>query len=272
MTANARRHKAVKVLQGQYSYEYAWPRLPEVVSKLRCTMEGFVGGGVIHLKGIPGCGLTTFLDVVMAEFSHEAIKVDFNFSLGRLTLLDQFAISMKIRSPYEHLKSAPTYMHEYVKYIGLKLVVVDDLDRFVTAPGDSLAKQLASVTQCGGGLTVLYTTQDQGLCRKIEKLLGPRAQYQWLNNSLELIDLYEVAEGFCRAANRATNQTIQVDREALVHIAKRPLQIHEFLGLLESGYAYATLEASSRIEMTTAFIERWARGDYNVENFQMLYR
>lgn len=270
MNSSSRISKAIKVLQGQCKIEYSFPELTNTIAELIRNTNITAKGVVVHLEGEPGCGLSASLEHVVNKFGVEATKVNYNFSFGKLSLLDNFAISLAIRSPYEHLKKAPLYMDQYINEVGLKLVVIDDLERFEITHDNSLAECLVAISEVGNGLVVLYTTHYRPLARKIEKIMKGRVNLFRVRMSLESSDLSNVAFKFLIAANGETRQSIKFAECALEHIEQQACRLDEFVKTLEVAYAYATLRNDSLLKFSGAEEELSIQGSQYVEVRAML--
>ncbi|TDJ79172.1 hypothetical protein E2H86_00770 [Pseudomonas putida] len=270
MNSSSRISKAIKVLQGQYKIGYSFPELTNTIEELMRNTNITAKGVVVHLEGEPGCGLSASLEHVVNKFGVEATKVNYNFSFGKLSLLDNFAISLAIRSPYEHLKKAPLYMDQYINEVGLKLVVVDDLERFEVTHDNSLAECLVAISEVANGLVVLYTTHYRPLARKIEKIMKGRVKLFRVRMSLESADLCNIAFKFLNAANGETRQSIRFSECALEHIEQQACRLDEFVKILEVAYAYATLRNDSLLTFSGTEEEFSIQGSQYVEVRAML--
>jgi len=251
MTSRILKNKAMKILGGMHAYQHISADFRDLVDILKFHTENTKGGRLINVDGLPGCGVSTLMSAVSCYFNDDSVKIEYIFCRSDLTLLDQFAASVKLRSPHERLNSMPNYLHAYVKATGLKYVIIDDLERFLISQDNfkSIAIHLQAISDCGDGLIVLYSTRDRGLRNRVMSKGGIEPQHFHLRSIITTQEVTDISIGLFAAANSMTRQSISINNLSRLEATHELMRIDELVDFLESAYAHATLNRLKAINL-----------------------
>ncbi|MGY2686125.1 hypothetical protein [Pseudomonas tolaasii] len=268
MSSRILKNKAIKVLGGMHAYQHKSEDFRLLVDMLKFHVKNTKGGRLINLDGLPGCGVSTLMSALSCYFNDDSVKIEYMFCRSELTLLDQFAASIKLRSPHDRLDSMPHYLHAYVKATGLKYVIIDDLERFLISQDNfkSIVMHLQAISDCGDGLIVLYSTRDRALRNRLMSKGGIDPQHFCLRSIMTTQEVADISLGLFAAANSMTHQNISINNISRLEATHELARIDELVDFLESAYAHATLNKLKEINLNDYLFGLFSDNERNFTN------
>lgn len=212
---------------------------------------------IYRIDGLPGSGISTFLRAQRELLGDAAVEVEYIFSMNELTLIDHFSAALGLRSPHERLTTVPQYINEYIKFVGLKVVIIDDVDRFVTKPdrGQSIVKALQAICTAGSGLIILYSTRNCMISSLASRVSVDNHQEFWIKGFLNAADISAVVKDFLNAANVICKQDLRIANACYLQAASGRVLIGDLVTLLKSVYTHATRLEMDEIRLESKLLE-----------------
>lgn len=231
------------ILEGHHAFQHRLPCQISAYKKLSSLARHTSGGKIILVNGEPGCGVTTLLDLLQFEMKSTALTLECDFFTTSVTLIDRVCASVLSISDYDYHQKVPVWLYEYAALTGLKVIIIDDIDRFVFTSYElqTLVAYMEELVGPRSGLTIAFSTRDKKIVRRFLKLPPSVRCEVWVDGCLSSEELSELWADFFEWNNSRLGLNLHW-RDALPRKIAKDNQIDYLIKDVEVAYVSKMLE------------------------------
>ncbi|MDF5890048.1 hypothetical protein P4A93_00115 [Pseudomonas syringae pv. syringae] len=171
------------VLEGRHGFQYRLPEQHEVYEQLAEKVRQGLSGEMILVNGAPGCGVTYCLENLARSYPRQCMILHSHLYHRHVTLTDRVCDAISMLRESESYKEPPAWLIEYAKLTGLKFLIFDDLDKYVTCAKeiDRIMYEVSALVGRQGNFTAVISTRNMKLIRRFIKFNSPRQLDLWVD-------------------------------------------------------------------------------------------
>lgn len=226
------------VLEGRHGFQYRLPGQHDVYEQLTEKVQQGIAGEMILVNGTPGCGVTYCLERLARSYPRQCMIVQSDLYDRHVTLTDRVCDAISILCESETYKEPPAWLIEHAKLTGLKYLIFEDLDKYITCAKDIdlIMYEVSALVGWSGEFTVIITTRNMKLIRRFIKYNSPRQKYFWADGIVTSDELDAMGAAFFHWNNRLFKLNIRWGGELKKIEYDFDLQIDSVMKFIERSY------------------------------------
>jgi len=229
------------VLEGRHGFQCLLPEQQKGYEELAKKVQQDLAGEMVLVNGAPGCGVTYCLENLARSYPRQCLMLQSNLYHRHVTLTDRVCDAISTLRESESYKEPPAWLIEYAQLTGLKFLIFDDLDKYVTSAIeiDRIMYEVSALTGWRGWrgeFTVVISTRNMKLIRRFIKFNSPRQRDIWVGDGVTPNTLDAMGADFFYWNNQRFQMDIQWGGELEGIEYDFDLQVDSVLKLLELSY------------------------------------
>lgn len=236
------------ILEGFHGFQYSDYQRDSIFTGV-CNAVSKGSGQLILLEGPSGSGVTTFLNNVASHPQFKGVTLHADFFKTAYSLIDRicdaYCFEMSAR-PHTNL---PETLKKYFELTGERMLVADDLEAFCSNDSEleSLAKQVAKLTETSSGMSLVCSTRSYKLRRLLDRYV-PRLMAVWLDGELTRFQADDLINKFWSYLNQKYGLRYRGVEMVYKISSAYILEIHFLIRHVELTYLATMLGLSALID------------------------
>lgn len=171
------------VLEGRHGFQHLLPEQRKGYEKLAEKVQQGFAGEMILMNGTPGCGVTYCLENLARSYPRQCLILQSHLYHRHVTLIDRVCDAISMLRESESYEVPPAWLIEHAQLTGLKFLIFDDLDKYVTCASgiDRIMYEVSALVGRQGNFTVVISTRNVKLIRRFLKFNSPRQLDLWVD-------------------------------------------------------------------------------------------